>query len=515
MSSSVANLLFFSFAIAVGCGSSDESVRSRTNLAESVAVQASRREATAIGLVKAINSADPTALETFAEKFTDPEVAKQVPISKRLEVLLSVKQMTGKIEVRGVNELEEGEFILEVTTEKQGPRQMRVIVGGPPTFGMQSVQVGAPDSFSARPTLFENVTTLAELADRAFKEGKAPAIALVRVAADGEPEVEVRGVRRFGTSEAVAKDDLWLVGSIGKSMTATMIARLVDQGKLMWTTTLGEAFEGVPMKDAYRKVTLLQLVQHRGGIPQDMGVRPGGALTPEDVQNLAAGAKSDREVRERYAKHILGREPAGPVGEFRYSNAGYALASVMAEQAANRAFPELMRSLLFEPLGMTSARIATPASEGMPGSSGQNSGHRMAAGKPSPHSLSFGPMSQMFAAAGGGVAMTIGDLAKYGQFHLRGLLGKANLMSQANFDRLHAAAEGPGEAYGAGWSISPTQAGDKLHHHNGSDGTFQADLAIAPKRNLVVACIQNMGEEAIQPMPEKVVISLVRAARPK
>lgn len=463
-------------------------------------------------LVQALNSADSTALEKFAEEAADPRVAQSVPLDRRIQVLRDIKAALGKIEILALMAPDEETLIVDVKTEKKGPQQFKLTLSGPPKFGIMSILVGEPGSFLKGPSFFENITTLDALAKLAHEEGKAPAVAIARAGIDGAPEIAVVGNRKVGTADAVQPGDLWLVGSIGKSMTSTMIGVLVDQGKLKWSSTVGEVLQNLPMKEAYKAVTLAQLLQHRGGIPQDLGVRPGGPVTPEDLDGFAKEAKSGAELRELYARNILSRDPAGPVGSFRYSNAGYALAVVMAERASGRQFPDLMSELLFQPLEMNSAKIDTPGSPGMPSSRGQNHGHQMQNGQISSHALAFKPLAQAFAGAGGGIAMTIGDLTKYGQYHLNGLLGRAKLMSQTNFDILHTPGKGPGEAYGCGWSVSPMQSGDKLHHHNGSDGTFQADIAIYPKGKLVVACIQNMGVESNQPMPEKVVASLIRAA---
>src|SRR6267143_1667732 len=58
-----------------------------------------------------------------------------------------------------------------------------------------------------------------------------------RVAAQG-----AAGVRRRGSDAAMTINDRVHLGSCTKSMTATLIAILVAEKKLVWTTTVGEAF---------------------------------------------------------------------------------------------------------------------------------------------------------------------------------------------------------------------------------------------------------------------------------
>src|SRR2546425_5420679 len=76
------------------------------------------------------------------------------------------------------------------------------------------------------------------------------------------------GVRKSGTAERITLDDQFRLGSCTKAMTATLVAMLVEEGKLNWTTTLGELFADTvkPMHPAWEKVTLRQVLAHRAGL---------------------------------------------------------------------------------------------------------------------------------------------------------------------------------------------------------------------------------------------------------
>ena len=81
----------------------------------------------------------------------------------------------------------------------------------------------------------------------------------------------VAGVRKRGTAERITLDDRFHLGSCAKAMTATLVAMLVEEGRLNWTTTLGELFADTvkPMHPAWEKVTLRQVLAHRSGLPLD------------------------------------------------------------------------------------------------------------------------------------------------------------------------------------------------------------------------------------------------------
>src|SRR5207249_7616700 len=151
-----------------------------------------------------------------------------------------------------------------------------------------------------------------------------------------------------GAAGKVTAEDKFHIGSVTKSMTATVAAMLVEAGKISWTTTIGKSFPelGDKLHPDYREVTLEQLLAHRGGAP---------GKAPRDLWAKAWQATgTPGEQRLAFAKGILERKPeAKPGTKHIYSNQGYAIAGVMLEKAAGKSWEDLMRTMLFEPLGMT------------------------------------------------------------------------------------------------------------------------------------------------------------------
>ena len=94
-----------------------------------------------------------------------------------------------------------------------------------------------------------------------------PALAGAMVTSDGLTGAGAVGVRKYGCNVAVSVEDQFHLGSNNKAMTATMLATLVEEGKLSWNTTLEEVFPELAqkMQPAYGRVTLEQLLAHRAG----------------------------------------------------------------------------------------------------------------------------------------------------------------------------------------------------------------------------------------------------------
>src|SRR5438477_9668180 len=96
-----------------------------------------------------------------------------------------------------------------------------------------------------------------------------PALAVV-VVKDGKIcDRAAVGVRKSGDPTLVTTNDLFHIGSCTKSMTATLAAMFIEEGKLRWDTTLAESFPELrgKMDQQYESVTLEQLLTHRGGCP--------------------------------------------------------------------------------------------------------------------------------------------------------------------------------------------------------------------------------------------------------
>src|SRR6185436_10651049 len=135
------------------------------------------------------------------------------------------------------------------------------------------------------------------------------------------------GVRKRGTAERITIADRFHLGSCTKAMTATLVAMLVEQGKLNWTTTLGELFADTakPMHPAWEKVTLRQVLAHRSGLRfEEDGL---AQVFNELVRPPRVRLGTLPQQRLEIARQALARPPVIPPDtKYWYSNVGYVLA---------------------------------------------------------------------------------------------------------------------------------------------------------------------------------------------
>jgi CubicO group peptidase (beta-lactamase class C family) len=73
---------------------------------------------------------------------------------------------------------------------------------------------------------------------------------------------------------------------------------------------------------------------------------------------------SVREQRAAAARAYLTKPVASKVGEFAYSNLGYIIAGAIAEARTGKSWEQLIRELVFEPLGIRNAGFGAPGRSG-------------------------------------------------------------------------------------------------------------------------------------------------------
>ena len=329
-----------------------------------------------------------------------------------------------------------------------------------------------------------------------------PAVAAL-VQIDGKVEAKSAvGVRAAGHPEPVTQQDLWHLGSDAKAMTATLIARLVEQGFLRYDETMAKVFPGVAarMSPAMHDVTVAQLLTHTSGLPS--------LSTPEQMPAFHAVIGTERGVRAQRAAivvHYLSRKPATPVGEFSYSNIGYAILGAVAEERTGSSWEDLMRSEVWRPLGIRSAGFGPP---GKSGRFDQPLGHEMKDGKwvsldpearDSDNPPAIGPA--------GTVHMTLDDWLLFAQDQLAGERGTGGkLLTTESYRRLHTPVS---RNYAMGWGVLRAPDGSNtVVAHTGSNGYWVADVRIFPKRNLILLITTNAGGEVAEKADKEIARAL-------
>ena len=354
-------------------------------------------------------------------------------------------------------------------------RKHAVTVAGAPLGSRGTAVEGATDDFQ---DLLE--TRVAELRDDIGLTAVAVAATI-----DGDlAGAAVSGERRRNAGISVTVDDRWHMGSIAKSMTATLLAVLQDDGLLSGDDVLTVLLPDVAMADGWSTCTLDHLLTHTAGVVANF---------PNEFQDVWPETAEELVVeRRRFIADVLVEEPESPCGErFLYSNVGYTIAGHIAETIAGEPYETLIQNRVFAPLTLASAGFGPPRGD-RPDQ--EPMGHAVWLRwfrSPQDPFETRADNSPLIAPAGT-VHMTIGDLARYGATHLDGEYGSDPvLLSQSSWQQLHAPFL---DDYARGWiSYERDWAGGSLIWHNGSNSYWYALLMLLPARNMTLAFVTNDG----------------------
>ncbi|MEJ5293760.1 MAG: serine hydrolase domain-containing protein [Fimbriimonadales bacterium] len=328
-----------------------------------------------------------------------------------------------------------------------------------------------------------------------------PALGALVLSSTRVLEVALTGKRRADEETPVREEDRFHIGSCTKAMTATLIARLVDAGKLRWEQTIGETFPALKseIREAYHAVTLEQLLLHRGGIPEDR------APDPALMLRLRALSGDMQTQRRQALVAVLQREPAAPPGsQMLYSNFGYMIAGAIAEQATGEPWETLMRRWVFHPLKMRRVGFGAP---GKPARKpDQPRGHLGQCRTP----MEPGPLADNPPVLGpaGTVHCALRDWARFAQLHLQIAQGKRTaLLKPETARRLH---EDPyKQGYSMGWgTVSRSWAKGQVLMHAGSNTMWYALAVLAPALDRGWLIVTNCGSDAAQQACEQLLREL-------
>ena len=220
-------------------------------------------------------------------------------------------------------------------------------------------------------------------------------------------------------------DQKVLMASSSKPVTATLLMILVDRGKLALDDPLEKylpEFKGITIKGKppAKPPTVRHVLCNMSGLPGDF-------FAESLLKRLRKGAGKAQEVANEAEKEVeKGKDRAGlfsarnrslaasvrelanrglatePGAEFHYCTMGFNVAARVAEVAAGRSFEELVRTELFEPLGLINTRYTPFGLQGLVASPMLPNGE------------------SRFIMAGGGMSSTLDDFAAFYQMHANG-----------------------------------------------------------------------------------------------
>jgi CubicO group peptidase (beta-lactamase class C family) len=191
-------------------------------------------------------------------------------------------------------------------------------------------------------SLIRSDSELDEAFDAVFARYDLPGLA-VGVIENGEVVyVRTAGELAAGSGDAVTRETLFKIASNSKAMTASVLARLVDAGKLNWTDPVVKHLPQFRMFDPWvsANIEVQDLLVHNSGLPEGAG-------------DLMLWPEPNRFTRADILAGLAYLKPGyGFRSGYAYDNLLYVVAGEVATAAGGSSYEELVRREVFEPLGL-------------------------------------------------------------------------------------------------------------------------------------------------------------------
>ena len=153
-------------------------------------------------------------------------------------------------------------------------------------------------------------------------------------------EISSLGMHSTELPDTATINDRFHIGSNTKAMTAFIIAKYVEKGKIKWTTKFFDLFSDWKenSKVEYYNITLQDLLSHRARIQPFQG--DNDPIIPD-----FKGTK--QEKRKAFGKFVLTLNPVeiDTIHKFNYSNADYTLATLMLEKVTKKSWEQLVEKV--------------------------------------------------------------------------------------------------------------------------------------------------------------------------
>lgn len=203
------------------------------------------------------------------------------------------------------------------------------------------------------------------------------------------------GIANVVTGTNFMPDTSFEIASLSKIFTASVLAQLLDEGKIALDDPIKSILPDFSLADleATEMVTIRHLLAHSGGWEDPMEIEAG----QESLEGFPAGMQDLTQV-------------APPGSHFSYSNSGYIVAGSVIEKVVGKPFPEVVSERVLYPLGMNDSSYSADATDTEKHAVGHDSdGDQLIVVEASEYPASADPSA--------GVISTIDDMLKFVKAH--------------------------------------------------------------------------------------------------
>ena len=304
-----------------------------------------------------------------------------------------------------------------------------------------------------------------------------PGMAFAIFSEDSILDEQVVGYRAFKLKDTISLNDRFHIGTNTVAFTAYVAARLVEAGKIQWTTPLLKLFPEFKKKafPVYQNITLEDLLTSRSRI-QAFTTMFDWSLIPNFSGNIIARRKA-------FTFYMLQQKPDMEnflQKKIVFSLAGYIMAASMLEQVTGKSWEELISQYIQKPL-----KISIHYSWPLLSDTAAPAGHWIQGGYFHSENAHTWVRINPILYPAQEINLSLSDYVKFMQENLSGLVGKKAHLSGATFQYLHFGALD----YAMGWNNGSLND-QSFSFHEGLSLLFasRAEILKEKHRGIIVLC---------------------------
>lgn len=303
----------------------------------------------------------------------------------------------------------------------------------------------------------------------------------VSVCLDGEILESSYGVTNVETGIPVENSTIFPIGSITKSLTATLTMQFVENNKLDLDEPIARILPKFSLKncpDAGELLTIRQILSHTSGIDGDLMTDTG------DNANAVEELVKQSEIID-----LL--HPPGAL--FSYSNFAYNVLGLILEKMSSTSWQDLIQNQLLKPIGLK--HYALNARQALRQRAAYGHSYNADESSNEPVDNMFLPRSN--GPSGTMLALSARELIRFAQVHMRGgkneqgeqILSAASV-AEMQRQQVQIPLSDRYCGWGLGWMIFNCD-GKRLIGHDGGTAGVSSFLRYIPEENIAIALTVN------------------------
>ena len=294
------------------------------------------------------------------------------------------------------------------------------------------------------------------------------------------------GLRDRDKQLPVTTQTLFAIGSASKAFTVFALGTLVDQGRIAWDRPVVDYLPWFRMYDpeVTRRLSVRDLVTHRSGLPRhDLVWYNNRSASREDLVRRLRYLPPNKDLRET----------------FQYNNLMFVTAGYLVGTLEGTSWEEAIRSLVFQPLGMTGSDFSVAESQ-------------RAADYSLPYEVRNDTIRQMpfrdinLVGPAGSINSSVDDMLKWVRMQLSdGTVDGRRVIQAATLRDMHSPhmpiglsdqKEFGAQDYGMGWFLTSYRGHYRASHGGNIDG-FSALVTLYPQDGVGLVVLTNQDGSAL------------------